>query len=55
MSDNGQTHFCPVGDRRRPVAVLFDLDGTLVDHDAAASGALEELYAIRTPEILRRA
>ena len=50
---NEPVHFCPVGDRRRPVAVLFSLDGTLVDHDGAVSGALDELYATRAPQIER--
>jgi putative hydrolase of the HAD superfamily len=50
---NEPIHFCPVGDRRRPVAVLFSLDGTLVDHDGAVSGALDELYATRAPQIER--
>jgi putative hydrolase of the HAD superfamily len=31
----------------RPVALLFDLDGTLLDHAAASDGALDEVFAAR--------
>jgi len=53
MSQSTQPHFCPVGDRRRPVTILFDLDGTLMDHATASRGALGELYLAHAGRIRR--
>lgn len=44
MDSDVNAHFCPIGDRRRPVAILFDLDGTLVDHEGAATAAAKDLF-----------
>jgi len=42
----------PTGERR-PLGFLFDLDGTLMDHGTASSGALGELYQAHAHRIRR--